>query len=147
MAVSTSAMNVPACRTSVAPRSLSRVDQRDAEAVDHEREDDGDEVVAGGNDQAAAALDEDADGRDQPLVLRERSHQLDGDEDAEDVREERRQPDESNLPFLGIHRRLHVGRYRRLEERQVDVGDYQCPSADSDVQTQPSRATSAPSVI
>ena len=114
-------------------RQDGRVDERDAEAVDHYREDDGDVLGAEGDDETAEALETQPDERDEPLVGGEHGDELDGEVDAEDVREEGGQPDHADLPLRGVHRVRHPQRDRRLEEGERDVGHHQRAGAHGDV--------------
>ena len=114
-------------------RKDGRVDERDAEAVDHNREDDGDVFGAEGDDETAQSLETQPDEGDEPLVGGEHGDELDGQIDAEDVREEGGQPDHADLPLGRVHRVGHPQRDGWLEEGERDVGHHQRAGAHGDV--------------
>ena len=96
---------------------------------DHENE----VVGAERYEEARDAFEGETDTGQSPGPLRELLGKLDGQDDAEDVREECREPDHSLLPLGRIHRVVHPLRDGRLQEGQGHVGHHQGSGAASDV--------------
>ena len=110
-------------------RQDGRVDERDAETVDHDGDDDAEVGGTEGEDEAADALQTQPDDDDEPVVGGVEPEQLDGEEDADDVREEGGKPDHPDGPLGGVERRLHPHGDGRFEEGERYVGHDEAPGA------------------
>ena len=110
-----------------------RVDESDAE-TDAANGNHEDPVGAGErDDEAAEALESETESGHHPGVLRVLSGHADCEDDAEDVREESRQPDHAQLPLLDVHRVHHPDGDGGLEEGERHVGHHQSARADGNV--------------
>ncbi len=113
-------------------RQHGRVDERDTEAVDADRDDDSGEAVAEGQQEAADALQTQTRRHDQPVLVWIHLHELHCCVDTDDVRKERREPHHANLPLRGVHFVLHPQSDGRLEEGQGNICHDQSAGTNSD---------------